>query len=140
MIKRLLYIVLLLSVACQDVHRPEKPENLISEEKMIDILTDVYLSNAAKSVNNKVIRQKGLKLDSLIYKKYQIDSLQFLKSHEYYNADLNTYNSFFVEIEKRLQAMLDKTDSLQGGPGDKFRRKQDSIKKARALIPPPDAN
>lgn len=139
-IRTIYFVLLLLLVGCQDVRKPEKPENLIAKDMMVDILMDVYLSNAARSVNNKVIRQRGIKLDSFIYKKYQIDSVQFLRSHAYYNADLNTYNEFFVEIEKRLDAMLKESDSLQGGPGDRFKRKQDSINKARELISPPEEN
>jgi hypothetical protein len=139
MIKKLLYITLVLATACQHVERPEKPDDLIAKDKMVDILTDIYISNAAKSVNNKVIRQKGLKLDSLIYAKYNIDSVQFVRSHAYYNADLNGYNEIFKNIEERLEAMLEKADSSGVNPGDKFNKKQDSLKNVRELIPPPDS-
>lgn len=141
MIKTLRYgILILLAVACQHVDRPEKPDDLIAKEKMVDILTDIYLSNAAKSVNNKVIRQKGLKLDSLIYKKYAIDSVQFVRSHAYYNADLNTYNEIFTKIEQRLDSMLKKIDSTTGRPENKFKKKQDSLMKSQSLITPPESN
>lgn len=116
-------VALLLCMACQDVQRPVPPENLIPEDKMVDILTDVYLANAAKSVNNKIIRNKGVKLDSFIYVKYQIDSTLFAESNAYYTTQLNTYNDFFVEIENRLNAMQQQVDSLQKLKGEEIRQK-----------------
>ncbi len=129
-------ISLLLLMGCQHVERPEKPDDLIARDMMVDILTDVYLSNAAKSVNNKVIRQKGIKLDSFIYTKYDIDSVQFVRSHNWYNADLDTYKEIFVEIEQRLVDMQQRTDSLNFKPKSKIEQKQDSLRKARELIEP----
>ena len=58
-------------ISCQDVQKPEKPANLISQEIMVDILTDVYISNAARNVNNKLLRNKNIKLDSVIFNKYR---------------------------------------------------------------------
>ncbi|HBY66927.1 MAG TPA: DUF4296 domain-containing protein, partial [Flavobacteriaceae bacterium] len=80
-------ILLIVAFGCQSVQKPEKPENLIPKEKMIDIMMESYLSNAARSVNNRKLRSYGLKLDSLIYAKYNIDSLQLAKSNTYYAAD-----------------------------------------------------
>ncbi len=127
-------ILLITAIGCQNVEKPDRPTDLIDKEVMVDILMDVYLNNAAKSVNNKVIRQKGMKLDSFIYKKYRIDSLQFVKSHAYYNSDLDTYETIFREIEERLALLKSKSDSLN--PGNKFRQKQDSIKNATKLVTP----
>ena len=137
--KKLFAIILLVTaIGCQHVEKPERPADLIDKEVMVDILMDVYLNNAAKSVNNKVIRQKGMKLDSFIYKKYRIDSLQFAKSHAYYNSDLDTYEAIFLEIEERLALLKAKSDSLN--PGNKFRQKQDSIKNATKLVTPAESD
>jgi hypothetical protein len=135
----LIFISLLFLTACQSVEKPEKPQDLIPKDLMVDILTDAYISNAAKSVNNKVIRQKGIKLDSLIYKKYDIDSLQFVKSHAWYNADLDIYSEIFTEIEQRLEAMKKKVDSISFPAKSNIKRKQDSLKKARGLIDPAES-
>lgn len=135
----LIFISLLFLTACQSVEKPEKPQDLIPKDLMVDILTDAYISNAAKSVNNKVIRQKGIKLDSLIYKKYDIDSLQFVESHAWYNADLDIYSEIFTEIEQRLEAMKKKVDSISFPAKSNIKRKQDSLKKARGLIDPAES-
>ena len=139
--KKVLFIISLLIIGCQSVEKPEMPEDLIARDVMVDILTDAYLSNAAKSVNNKIIRQRGIKLDSFIYKKYRIDSVQFVRSHAWYNSDLSTYEGMFVEIEARLAKMAKDLDSInfpkQKSP---IQRKQDSIRKAKGLIEPAESN
>ena len=134
--RRILLIISLLALGCQSVEKPEMPEDLIARDVMIDILTDAYLSNAAKSVNNKIIRQRGIKLDSFIYKKYGIDSVQFVRSHAWYNSDLSTYEGMFVEIETRLAKMAKELDSLNFPKKSPIQKKQDSIRKARGLIDP----
>ncbi len=98
---------------CQDVKKPEKPNNLISKDKMVDILTEAYLANAARSVDNKSIISKGIKMDSLVYKNFSVDSLQFAKSNEFYAADINVYMEIFQKVEARLTGMQKKMDSIR---------------------------
>ncbi|PVW14169.1 DUF4296 domain-containing protein [Marixanthomonas spongiae] len=106
-------ILLCIFLGCQSVEKPEKPDNLIPKEKMVDMMLESYLSNAARSVNNRKIRSYGLKLDSLLYAKYRVDSLQFAKSNTYYAADLETYQEMFTTIEERLKALKKEADSIQ---------------------------
>jgi hypothetical protein len=108
-----LYLLLtVLFLGCQDVDRPEKPDDLISEEEMVNILTDVYIANAARSVNNRALRERGLKLDSAIYRKYNIDSVQFAKSNAWYTSSLNTYNAIFKQVQQKLELLKTQADSL----------------------------
>lgn len=97
---------------CQEVHYPKKPENLISKEKMIDILTETYLANAARSVDRRSIESQGIRMDSLIYRNFGIDSLQFVRSNAYYAADINTYMEIFEKVTKNLSAAEKKVDSI----------------------------
>ena len=130
--KNIVFILSFFSVlfSCQDVKKPVKPADLILKEKMIDILSDVYISNAARNVNNKLIREKDLQLDSLIYAKYEIDSLQFAKSNEFYSADLLTYSNLLTEVQTRLKSLKIEKDSLY-----KIAKKEDSILKAKEKKP-----
>lgn len=131
-------------MGCQDVKRPERPEDLIPRDKMVDIFTDAYVMNAARSINLKVITDNGVVLDSVFYTRYDIDSLQFVRSNAYYTANLNEYLSLFEEVEQRLLQLETKKDSL-----DLFKIKQaeaalkkDSIKAQSGLVEPveTDAN
>lgn len=118
---------------CQDVKQPEKPKNLIAKDKMVDMLTEAYLANAARSVDNKSIISKGIKMDSLIYKNFGVDSLQFAKSNEFYAADINAYMEIFQKVETRLTGMQKKMDSIR----EMEKSRKDSIsKKASQPIEP----
>ena len=104
--KNLFYIAIcLLFLGCQDIDKPEKPENLIPEDTMAEILAEIYLGNAARSIDNRAMQEKGIKIDSFLFKKYNIDSLQFAKSNAYYASDLNKYNAIFQNIEQKLEAL-----------------------------------
>ena len=118
-----IFVLILSILGCQNVERPEKPKNLISKEKMVDVLTEAYLANAARSVNNQAIIDKGIQVDSLIFKKFEVDSVQFAKSNDYYAADINMYLDIFQKVEARLVAMEKKLDSIR----DLDRKRNDSV-------------
>ena len=124
-LKILSFISLLFLFSCQDVKKPEMPANLISKEKMVDILSDVYISNASRNVNNKLIKKNNLKLDSLIYAKYEIDSLQFVESNAFYSSDLKTYGNLLSQVKDRFEILKIEKDSLY-----KIAKKEDSVLKA----------
>lgn len=121
---KFILIVLVGFLSCQNVKTPEKPEDLIAKDKMVDILTEAYLANAARSVDNKSIISKGIKIDTIVYKNFGIDSLQFAKSNAYYSADVNAYIELFQKVEAKLNAMQTKMDSIQ----QMEKEKKDSIK------------
>ncbi len=107
--RKLLYISFcLLFFGCQDIQKPEKPENLIPEDVMVEMLSEIYLGNAARSIDNKTMRKNGIKIDSFLFKKYNVDSLQFAKSNAYYTSDLDKYNAIFEKIEQKLEVLKTK--------------------------------
>ncbi len=67
------------------------PDNLIAEEKMVDILYDMSLISVSKGINKRILENNGMKPKKYILKKYNIDSLQFVLSNEYYSKDLERY-------------------------------------------------
>ncbi|WP_290625240.1 DUF4296 domain-containing protein [Altibacter sp.] len=125
-------------MACQDVKRPERPDDLISEEKMVDIFVDAYLMNAARSISVQTINESGIKLDSVLYKKYAIDSLQFVKSNAYYTSNLNGYIELFTKVETKLHAIKEQKDSVQKAfqKEQGFQQKIDSVKQEQKLVQP----
>jgi hypothetical protein len=109
-------------ISCQDVQKPEIPANLISQEDMVGILTDVYVSNAARNVNNKLLRNKNIKLDSVIFIKYKVDSLQFALSNDYYSSNLDIYRELLIKVQEKLKVLQTEKDSIY-----KVVTRQDSI-------------
>ncbi|MCB0458040.1 MAG: DUF4296 domain-containing protein [Flavobacteriaceae bacterium] len=109
----LVYLFLVIFwVGCQDVKRPEQPENLIPKDTMVAILVESYTGNAARSINNKVLMDQVVALDSLIYTKYAIDSLQFAQSNAYYASQLNEYIDILKVVEERLVVQKAEIDTL----------------------------
>ena len=79
----------------------EKPDNLIGRDKMVDILYDISLIEAIK--NQNISGGLSAKVgNEYIYKKYKIDSLQFVKSNKYYAANIDDYKKMFEEVKARL--------------------------------------
>jgi len=111
-LKLFLVSLVILLFACQDVKKPLPPENLISKEKMATILAEVYTINAARNVNNKLLNNLGVKLDSIIYEKYNIDSLQFVESNNYYSSNLNVYSEIINDVKDQLSLIDKEKDSI----------------------------
>lgn len=117
----LLFITLVIS-NCQDVKKHEIPANLISKEMMVEILTDCYINNAARSINLVKLKDSKIKLDSMIYRKYHIDSTQFAESNAYYSLEFKVYTDILSKVEVRLLEIQKRTDSIV-----KNEKKNDSI-------------
>jgi len=128
--KYIVVLVLTLTLwCCQDVKRPEIPVNLIPEDQMAQVLTEVYLINAARSFDNRTIMEQKIKLDSFFFRKFNIDSLQFVESNAYYTSNLNAYKKLFTKVEERMVLMKVEADSLLLEYAEELKAKliQDSI-------------
>ncbi|MGB5203542.1 DUF4296 domain-containing protein [Eudoraea sp.] len=80
----------------------DKPVNLISKEKMIDILYDLAIIDAAKSTGPQVMENKNFVPMEFIYNKYEIDSMQFVSSDLYYASIPLEYEDIYKKIEDRI--------------------------------------
>ncbi|MCW2119184.1 DUF4296 domain-containing protein [Flavobacterium sp. 7A] len=90
----------------------KKPDNLIDKNKMVDILYDLTLLNVVKYQYADTLKKyKGTELE-YIFKKYQVDSLQFAKSNSYYAADYKHYKDMFDQIKDRIQSKKTVLDTL----------------------------
>lgn len=121
-------------LSCQNIQYPEKPKNLIPENKMVEVLVDVYLFNAAKSINRLPLQQTGMTPHQFIYEKHNIDSIQYENSNAYYGADLNKYERIhnkvkdFLELKKRE---IDTTIAREKRRLDSIKFVTDSLKLLR---------
>ncbi|MBR9846804.1 MAG: DUF4296 domain-containing protein [Algicola sp.] len=131
MIKRvgLLIFMFGLCFACNTIEKPEKPDDLIEKNKMVDILFDVFVFNAAKGTDKRILENNNVTPDVYIYKKYQIDSLQFVKSNEYYAYDMKAYEEMITQVEAKIKAKKDKFQNEIDLEEDRRKKRLDSIKK-----------
>jgi len=106
-IKTLLLAFLLVFISCANT--VEKPKKLIDKDKMVDILFDIALLEAVKSQNiNGGISSK--KANEFLFKKYQIDSLQWEENNKYYASDIEEYKKMYQEVKRRLEEETQKAN------------------------------
>ncbi len=115
MLKRLLayFVIVLMATACYKYDKPKKPENLIPKDKMIDIIMDVRLLSSANGQNKTTLDKNNLQAETYIYKKYNIDSLQFALSNNYYAYYVDDYEAIYQKVRDSLEALKNKYADLQ---------------------------
>ncbi|MEY8849983.1 DUF4296 domain-containing protein [Psychroserpens sp. XS_ASV72] len=128
---RLVIIVCCISilVSCDQVERPKKPDNLISKGKMVDILYDMFVLNAAKATDRRLLEKNKVTPDRYIYEKHQIDSMQFVKSNEYYAYDIKVYEDIINQVEAKIQNKKQALEKAIEKEEDRRKNRLDSIRK-----------
>lgn len=105
--KILLFSVLFVAllVACSNEKKIEAPEPLLSEQQMIDVLTDSYLIEAM--LNKK--KTEGQKVDSMqsayynqLMEHYGITDSIFDANMQYYSYDLATLERIMDSVNNRF--------------------------------------
>ena len=109
-------IALFVLVSCNNSPM-EKPDNLIEERVMTNILYDLMLLDAMKSQNPYDTIKKNIKPKEYVFKKYKIDSLQFVKSNQYYISQIDVYKKMYDVIHERLEKEIKENNLLQKKSG-----------------------
>lgn len=104
----LCFVAALFSCQNATVEKPEKP---IDEPVMIDILYDLSLLEAIKTQNISD-SDNTINSSQYIYKKYKIDSIQFVQNNKYYAADIENYKKMFDKVKARLEKETNKMDAI----------------------------
>lgn len=112
MLKRFLivFIAILGFIGCNG---PKKPKNLISKNKMVNILIDAKLVGSANAVNRKTLEDKGILPNTYIYNKYNIDSLQFAESNIYYTYQIKDYEEIYQMVNDSLEKLKEHYKNIQ---------------------------
>lgn len=130
-IKHLSFLILsLLLSSCYKVKKPNKPENLISEDNMVNILVDMAIISSAKGVNKSNIEKNGIIPDEYIYKKNNIDSTTFAESNAYYAFDIKKYDAIYLRVKDSLTILREKYKAIDEEE-KKIKEKKDSINRAK---------
>ena len=110
-----LFFCFALFVGCQN-NPIEKPDNLIDEDKMVDIMFDITVLEAMKSQTTLVLETNKINPNTYIYKKYNIDSLQFANSDKYYASDVKKYKEIFDAVNKRIEEQIEASNKQNTAP------------------------
>lgn len=126
-----LIVLSLLVLACNNADKPIKPDNLISKNKMEHILYDLYIINAAKGVNRKLLEAEGFIPETYVLTKHKIDSIQFADSNAYYAFDSETYNGIIKNVKTKLEKEKKIYEKLEEAEGRAAKKKRDSLDKIK---------
>ena len=95
-------ILIILFASCKSNTIYDEPLDLITKDSMMMLLKDLYLATAAKSIKNSR-QQKKVSYTTLVYNKYNIDSLRFNSSNLYYTSKIDVYEPMLNEITALLK-------------------------------------
>lgn len=98
-----LFLILIMLFACAE-KLIEQPEGLISSEKMVEILNDMAILNAAQTTNGSRLESSGIESMKFIFEKHDIDSARFVLSDRYYASRPIEYESIYSRVGIRLEA------------------------------------
>ncbi|MEB8345922.1 DUF4296 domain-containing protein [Flavobacteriaceae bacterium KMM 6898] len=121
--KVILYIFCIALVSCGEKVVKE-PEQLISKEKMADILYDLAILTAAKNTSSDILIKNKIETMEYLYTKYGIDSIQFVENNLYYASNPADYVAIYTDVDSRLGVVQKKMEEAR-------KIKADSIKEAR---------
>jgi len=133
--KFLIFLFILSSCGFINDNENHNSENLISQEKMIDIIYDMSLISVSKGINKRILENNGMKPKSYILKKYNIDSLQFVTSNEYYSKDLEQYLFIYEKVLEKLEFNRKIViDSIENYKIDRARRSKEIISESMSDV------
>ena len=116
-------IILIFVLGCNNsLTQKPIPIDLISQEKMVDIIYDMTLINVAKGINKSILENNGIIPEQYLFNKHSIDSTLFARSNEYYSNDLKTYQMIYdnvkIKLEKNKNIISDSIDILKQISGE----------------------
>tara|TARA_Y100000992_G_scaffold265449_1_gene202818 strand:+ start:196 stop:564 length:369 start_codon:yes stop_codon:yes gene_type:complete len=106
------FVILCLFLCCQNIEFNNKPDNLIDEVLMEQVLYEATLIEVMKTFsdkNPKFIKTLGT---PYFFIKYGIDSLQLAKSEEYYTKNPRKYQKIYMKVLLRMEKHKDSFNLL----------------------------
>lgn len=126
-------LCLLITVSCVEKLIKE-PEVVIPREKMIAIMKEMAIMNAARTTNIVILKEHGVDPTTHVFDKYDIDSATYVENDTYYASMPVEYVAMFEEVESLLleqqadeELKKEINDSLKLIDTQKERRRRDSI-------------
>ncbi|MFI0492199.1 DUF4296 domain-containing protein, partial [Flavobacterium sp.] len=105
-----LIIFAILSSCKKDIVKA--PNHLIERGKMVNIMYDLSILDAMKNQNPTSLEKYKINSKEYIFKKYKIDSVQFVQNNLYYSSDYKGYKLMYEEIKARLDKNVKSTETL----------------------------
>lgn len=114
-------------ISCQNVEKTKRPEKLIPEEKMVEVLTDLSLLNSAKNYNKRQLEETGLRPRDYLYEKHNIDSLRLAESTMFYAQHPAQLERIYSRVRNNLEILKKDLEKMK----EEKRKMEDSINAAQ---------
>jgi hypothetical protein len=124
----LIISIVIIGASCQEIPEVQKPESFIEQPVMEEILYESILINAAQGYNIAKLKLIGLKPDTYVYDKFDLDSATYAQNVAYYTTDIDAYREMNAKVLDRIKAQLAVDDSIETAE----RKLKDSLRTARA--------
>ena len=106
------YCIFFVLIACENPQSlsqrdPEKPDSIISRSRMIQILTDVHLAEAASVyMNTRGDKMKDFSDDyyQAVFSKFKISKKRFTSNFDNYKRDQEDLIRMYDQVIKNLEA------------------------------------
>jgi hypothetical protein len=108
----LLFFSVMFSCAKKQVKVANKPDWVIDEKKMVDIITDLSIVNAATYINTNSPPRDRAKDVNFVMKKYQVTDSLFRKSHDYYAEHPEVAEKLYEQVVDKISEM--EADNAEG--------------------------
>ena len=105
-----IFSLLILFVSCTDKTN-SVPSKIISKDKMVDVLVDIHLAEAAADNHGltkpEINVMMAARYDS-IFQKHEITFEQFRTSYDYYMNHPDVFSDIYSEVVNKLTTMVSK--------------------------------
>jgi len=104
--KTIILLVLTTLFSCSNKEK-NVPQNLMSEEQMVNFLFDINIINSSRAFRNRSESNYYNIKDTLLFKKHKIDSTIFSESNFYYASNPKLYLRIYSKLEIKLKLLKD---------------------------------
>ena len=101
--KQVLFLFVSLFVLSCSKNPVPKPDNLLDEEVMVNIIYDISILQATDGSMSQKLTEYNIKMDQYIFEKYKIDSITYRENQRYYAADARKYKKIYKKVIERFE-------------------------------------
>jgi hypothetical protein len=105
-------IIALVSLGCEE--EPQPPQDLIAEDTYINLITEFQMAESFR--NNYDAPEMAQRLIDSTLSFYGVSFEQFLRTHNYYQRDLQAQKKRYQKAIDRLDQLLDGVDKENQRP------------------------
>jgi len=133
-LKYISFIIFLAVFSCASDGYKKVPENLITEEKFVDLMVEMHLIEA--NINQRFVKLVDSTDTSFgyyryLFDKYEVKKVDFDSTFNYYSRNPDKLDLVYDQVQERLKAMA---DDLQNNE-EKYMKLEAELNISRDSVP-----